>query len=676
MYPNFGIATIFVLISVAVTAEGKTSTYDADDLSHPCLRDCVDGETPRTCEYDFAVEWYYVLSKACYDCPFNGTDCDRPHCVAADGVRKAITVVNRRLPGPGIFVCQNDTIIVNVKNKMSTSDGVTIHWHGILQEDSPHMDGVAMITQCPIPSHSTFRYEFKATTKGTHFWHAHSGMQRADGVFGPLVVRLPPGADPHHDLYDYDLAEHYIIVTDWLGDVTVNRFVAHHHRDGDNKPQSMLINGKGAFEPYTDDKSNRTIYTPYAVFNVTQGKRYRFRVASNGILNCPIQISVDGHNMTAITSDGKPFDPIEIESFNIFAGERYDFVLNANARVDNYWIRVVGLADCANKKAKQVAILRYNGAPIEDPKAPTDYENMMRSGKQLNPWNTKADDNYIPVVQLNNTDPDDATSQEEPDVKFYLAMDFNKIDNELFHNPMYYPVSAIDKGRHLYSPQINHISNIFPPSPPMTQYGDIPKDLFCNEETRSNCTETYCECVHMLEVKLGQVVEIVMVDEGFAFNANHPMHLHGFAFRVVALRKINQSVTVEQIKQMDRNGEIPRKLKGAVKKDSVTVPDGGFTIIRFHATNPGAWLLHCHIEYHVEIGMGLIVKVGEPEDLPKPPRNFPRCGTWQYEDDVTQTSSAPCPTLKTQNSVNSVNGLRATCLSLLFMVLPLLPLYF
>ena len=38
---------------------------------------------------------------------------------------------------------------------------------------------------------------------------------------------------------------------------------------------------------------------------------------------------------------------------------------------------------------------------------------------------------------------------------------------------------------------------------------------------------------------------------------------------------------------MDERGEMPRKLDKAVKKDTVTVPDGGYTILRFHATNPG-----------------------------------------------------------------------------------------
>lgn len=57
-----------------------------------------------TCEYNFTVEYYYTLTKSCYECPYNTTDCGRPHCVPADGNQRGIITVNRMLPGPGIHV--------------------------------------------------------------------------------------------------------------------------------------------------------------------------------------------------------------------------------------------------------------------------------------------------------------------------------------------------------------------------------------------------------------------------------------------------------------------------------------------------------------------------------------------------------------------------------------------
>ncbi len=51
------------------------------------------------------------------------------------------------------------------------------------------------------------------------------------------------------------------------------------------------------------------------------------------------------------------------------------------------------------------------------------------------------------------------------------------------------------------------------------------------------------------------------------------------------------------------SGNITRKLDKAPKKDTVIIPDGGFTIIRFLTDNPGWWFFHCHLEFHVEVNM-------------------------------------------------------------------------
>ena len=85
---------------------------------------------------------------------------------------------------------------------------------------------------------------FIAKNPGTYWWHSHAGLQRSNGLFGHLVIRQPPSRDPHSALYDYDLPEHVMSVTDWLVEMTANRFAAHHNDDGDNKPASMLINGE------------------------------------------------------------------------------------------------------------------------------------------------------------------------------------------------------------------------------------------------------------------------------------------------------------------------------------------------------------------------------------------------------------------------------------------------
>lgn len=71
---------------------------------HACRRTCKDNAAPLDCYYTFKLESYYAMSKACYDCPFNITDCFRPHCIPTDGMKRSLLVVNRQMPGPAIEV--------------------------------------------------------------------------------------------------------------------------------------------------------------------------------------------------------------------------------------------------------------------------------------------------------------------------------------------------------------------------------------------------------------------------------------------------------------------------------------------------------------------------------------------------------------------------------------------
>lgn len=91
------------------------------------------------------------------------------------------------------------------------------------------------------------------------------------------------------------------------------------------------------------------------------------------------------------------------------------------------------------------------------------------------------------------------------------------------------------------------------------------------------------------------------------------------------MERLNSSVTLEQVQALDQQGKLKRRLLRAPQKDTVTVPDGGYTIIRFVANNPGYWLFHCHIEFHAEIGMALVFKVGTHDQMAPVPRGFPTC---------------------------------------------------
>ncbi|XP_012286272.1 laccase-4 isoform X2 [Orussus abietinus] len=630
---NSGSAETVITADHGLSWNVQTDEKFPDEIdweNHPCRRTCQENAPPMECHYEFRVEAYYTMSKACYDCPFNYTDCFRPHCVAGDGVERPLIVVNRQMPGPSIEVCQGDRLIIDVTNMMPT-ESTTIHWHGQQHPGTPYMDGVPYVTQCPILPGATFRYHYTAATSGTHFWHSHSGFHRGDGVFGALIVRVPPSRDHHKDLYDYD--EHNLVILDWLHESGVEKFLAHHHANGDNKSPNLLVNGLGRFKPIQSENGT-LVDMPVAVVSVKQNFRYRLRIINAEFLNCPIEVSIDNHTIYVVSSDGNDFEPIEAESVVTYAGERFDVIVEMNQDVGNYWIRFRGLMDCDERflSAYQVAILRYEGAPEIDPKETVSYERVPTTSDalQVNTLNQGMEtDTVISVPLLDSLDPDDESNTRKPDYQFYISYDFYDKDNPDFHRKNLYGFHQVkDKRQRLFTPQLNHITLKLPPYPLLSQRDSISTEQFCNASTVEGCVEDFCACTHVLQVKLGSVVELVLVDKGFTFDANHPFHLHGHSFRVVSMARVGKNVTVEEVKNLDKRGLIHRKLKRAPIKDTVTVPDGGYTILRFHANNPGYWIFHCHIEFHVELGMALIFKIGEHEEFPPVPRDFPKCGNW------------------------------------------------
>lgn len=122
---------------------------------------------------------------------------------------------------------------------------------------------------------------------------------------------------------------------------------------------STLVNGLGRY--------GTGPLSPLAVINVEQGKRYRFRVVG---ASCDpwFNFTIDGHPMTVIETDGIETEPFVVDSIPVSAGQRYSVVVTANQTVGNYWIRA--LSNHPNQTfegGQSSAILRYAGAPVEDP---------------------------------------------------------------------------------------------------------------------------------------------------------------------------------------------------------------------------------------------------------------------------------------------------------------------
>ncbi|XP_062574230.1 uncharacterized protein LOC134236069 [Saccostrea cucullata] len=122
-----------------------------------------------------------------------GEPVDIMKVITADGwnTTRPLITVNGTMPGPSIFLYQNQTITIIVKNNL-VNKGVTIHWHGIDQLGSAAMDGVAFVTQCPILPGQSFNYTFQPRFSGINWYHSHMGNQRDMGLYGAFTGRRSP----------------------------------------------------------------------------------------------------------------------------------------------------------------------------------------------------------------------------------------------------------------------------------------------------------------------------------------------------------------------------------------------------------------------------------------------------------------------------------------------------
>nr|AAW28939.1 laccase D [Trametes sp. 420] len=455
--------------------------------------------------------------------------------VSPDGFTRAAVVMNGQTPGPLITGNKGDDFQINVIDSLDNDTMLTpttIHWHGFFQKGTNWADGAAFVNQCPISTGNSFLYDFTATDQAGTFWyHSHLSTQYCDGLRGPLVVYDPD--DPHASLYDVDDDTTVLTVSDWYHTAA---------RLGTQFPtaDSTLINGLGRFAGGDADSA-------LAVVNVTQGQRYRFRLLS---LSCdPNHIfTIQGHNFTVIEVDGVNVEPVTVDSIQIYAGQRYSFVLTADQDVDNYWIQAVpNTGTVATTGGVNSAILRYSGAEEIEPDA-----------ADQSSTNLLAETDLVPLENL--AAPGDAS---EGGVDYALSLDFDFV----LRNGTAFFING---------------DSFTPPS--------VPVLLQIMSGTQSAADLLPSGSVYTLPSNATVEISFPMTSTN-APGAPHPFHLHGHTFYVV--RSAGSS---------DYNYVNPPQ------RDTVSAGTAGDNVtIRFTTNNPGPWFLHCHIDYHLEAGFAIVL---------------------------------------------------------------------
>ncbi|HET8840582.1 MAG TPA: multicopper oxidase family protein [Ktedonobacteraceae bacterium] len=109
----------------------------------------------------------------------------------------------------------------------------------------------------------------------------------------------------------------------------------------------------------------------------------------------------------------------------------------------------------------------------------------------------------------------------------------------------------------------------------------------------------------MLMVRPGELVRLRFVNDADA--GDHPMHLHGHTFTVLA-----------------KNGH---SLTGSpVHLDTISVGPHESYDVAFYANNPGLWMIHCHNLYHANHGMDMMLvypNISTPYSIGYASGNFP-----------------------------------------------------
>ncbi|KQK01919.1 putative laccase-9 [Brachypodium distachyon] len=529
---------------------------------------------------------------------------------------KTILTVNGQFPGPTITARKGEVVIVKVHNQGNKN--ITIHWHGVDQPRNPWYDGPEFITQCPIQPGTSFTYRIVLSDEeGTIWWHAHSDFDRAT-VHGAFVIHPKRGSN-----YPFKAPEREIpiILGEWWKEDVTHMLEQSKRTGGEvDLSDANTINGQpGDLFPCSKDA---TFKLP-----VRTGKTYLLRIINAGLTN-DLFFGIAGHPITIIGTDGRYLKPFTVKHIMISPGQTMDALLDTDRAImgssnGRYYMAARTFAsnpDLDFNNSTATAILEYMDAPRArrvglpdfpnlpanlDMDAATEYTAQLRSlASKDHPVDVPmhVDEEMFITIAVNVFPCAHNKTCEGPRGNSLAA----SLNNVSFQNP------SIDILDAYYSAVDGVYEANFPNQPPFFfNFTDttVPVEF---EFTKAGTK------VKVLEY--GSVVEVVFQDTALNGAETHPMHLHGYAFYTVGkgFGIFNKSTDPAKYNLVD-----------PPYQNTVTVPKAGWTAIRWRATNPGVWFMHCHFDRHTVWGMNtvFIVKDGNTprSKMMSRPASMPKC---------------------------------------------------
>lgn len=310
-----------------------------------------------------------------------------------------------------------------------------------------------------------------------------------------------------------------------------------------------------------------------------KGKTYRIRMISFAAFAAAM-IHFDSHTMRVIMNDAAYIKQQDAYMLRISPAQRYDFLIEAVDRDSGNYPFLVALdinRDWTNSSQEQIWAHNYTGYLVMDDSLPLDRVDVVSEWKPVDDSHFKpfdggaAYDSYDTLIELD----------------FEFCFDENGYPRYAFF--FFFAFFAFFFAFFLFLFLTNRVRSCFNN---VTYIAQLVPTLYSAATTgESNTDPAIYGQVNPFIINYGDVVQIVVNNLDAA---THPFHLHGHHFQV-----------------LDRPGSGAGSWPGRdvnyaatpPLRDTVTVMANSYAVLRFHATNPGVWLFHCHIEWHVEMGL-------------------------------------------------------------------------
>jgi len=516
------------------------------------------------------------------------------------GKEKRAISVNGQIPMPTLTFTEGDTAEIVVHNELK--ENTSLHWHGIFLPNKE--DGVPYLTQEPIKPNTTYTYRFPIIQHGTHWYHSHSGLQEQIGMYGSFIMRKRSDDKTFRKGID-DLPTIPIILSEWT-DLNPDNI----HRMLHNANDWAAIK-KGATQSYTEaikeghfktkvknewkrmmamDVSD--VYYDKVLMNGNEfsewqkiesktlkaGDKVRLRV-SNGGASSYFWLRYAGGKITVVANDGNDVEPVQVDRLMIAVSETYDIVLT----IPNEGISYEFMATTEDRTKSTSYFIGNGKKQLISPLPRLKYFEGMKMMNDMMKMNGDLDDMGMKM----------SLNQMDMNVVMYPEISGDKTKKEDHSQHGAYKMTE-DKDRY----NANAIGDIVTLNYAMLKspYNTtLPKDApvrdlkftltgNMNRYVWSMDNKVLAES-DKIPVKKGEVLRITLYNNSMM---RHPIHLHGFDFRVL-------------------NG----KKENAPLKNVIDIMPMEVDTIEFLANEEGDWFFHCHILYHMMAGMNRVFEVGD-----------------------------------------------------------------